>query len=343
MQFEIRELGDGDQIVEPGFYRLPIERHHAQPCDGFSVTSSVLRTMDLHGPSVVFDRNPALNPKAKPIRDTDALRLGRVMALLIEVGPAEAARQLKITPPTRHLTMREMIALASEGKEPAFKKPNRPSFRDVQRYVRGDAPPSIMSAVKYWLDLEAFEGDVVKADDWDTIVAMAAVLADDPVATAALGGIPEITMAWRDERTGIWCLSRPDQLSFSGLLSDYKRVSPAGMKFGPTLVDMKVDRFAYDMQMGFADEGFEWLVGARADEVGLVFQSDERPHDVILRAMSEEDLEIGRFRNRMALDQIAECRASGRWPGPGEHVAAYNRRKEDREMYLERMQEAGWH
>ena len=44
---EIRTLADDEQITEPGFYAISLDRHHSQPCDGPSVTSGVLRKMEL--------------------------------------------------------------------------------------------------------------------------------------------------------------------------------------------------------------------------------------------------------------------------------------------------------
>ena len=47
MTFEIRTLADGELIAEPGFYNISLDRHHAQPCNGPSVTSGILRKMGI--------------------------------------------------------------------------------------------------------------------------------------------------------------------------------------------------------------------------------------------------------------------------------------------------------
>ena len=50
---EIRTLAPGEKITEPGFYRIDLDVHHSQCCDGFSVTSGVLRNIHLKTPGEV--------------------------------------------------------------------------------------------------------------------------------------------------------------------------------------------------------------------------------------------------------------------------------------------------
>lgn len=300
---EIKTLGQDERISEPGFWRLPIERHHDQPCDGVSVTSGILRTMELATPADVWAFHK-LNPDRYERPETDALRLGRIMAAMIEGGVAEVKKHF--------------LLLSGET-------PKRPSAAQINAYIKGSASESSRYAVEFWAGVEESGKQIIKPAEWQTILQMAKVLADDPAAAAALGGEPEITMAVFDEETRLWVLSRPDQVQFSGMVSDYKKMSASGHAFGARLVDQRITAHGYDMQMALAADAFEELTQERPDTVGLVCQSDTPPYHVILRDITEEDLRIAGLRNRRALRRFRECLDMGRWPGPGDHVGSYIR------------------
>ncbi|OAN76716.1 hypothetical protein A8B82_15080 [Sulfitobacter sp. EhC04] len=338
---EIRTLEPDELITEPGFYNIPMERHHNQPCDGYSVTSSVLRTVELNSPADLWLRHPD-NPDREVEDDKTAFRLGRVMAAYIERGPEGMEEFVRILPSApASMSVPEMMKLAKSGSVRPKAPPQRPTFDQIVRYVEGNPTPAGARAVEYWYDIDRDPREKVSEKEWEMIAGMGRALAADPAACAALGGIPEITMAWQDDRTGIWCLARPDQISFSGMISDYKKVNTQGRPFNGWLVDGRITQHGYDMQMAFAAMGFEILTRNKPDQVGLVFQCDAKPHHVILREIEEEDLRIGEFRNNRALQTISNCIASGDWPGPGEHVEAYRRNKAQRERLLEEMNFAG--
>ena len=179
--------------------------------------------------------------------------------------------------------------------------------------------------------------DLLTDSEQKMIEDMGKVLVQDPAACAIMGGLPEITMAWQDEQTGLWLLSRPDTVSFDGSVSDYKKMNTQGKPFTPGLVDRRITENGYDMQMAFACEGFEALTEEWPTIVGIVAQLDKAPHHVILREISEDDLRIGQFRNRRAITRFHECLTSGHWPGPGENVGAYHRPDWQREMLTAEM------
>ena len=110
-----------------------------------------------------------------------------------------------------------------------------------------------------------------------------------------------------------------------------------GRAFHGGVCDGRIEQHGYDMQMAFACQGFEQLTGNWPDQVGLIFQWDQPPYHPLLREIEEEDLCIAEFRNNRALRRIKECTDSGHWPGPGEHIQKFNRRKENRERLLEEM------
>lgn len=306
----IRDLPDGEKITEPGFYRISLARHHNQPCDGVSVTSGVLRTMERATPADVWAFH-ALNPDRWERPETTALRLGRAMAAFIEGGSEALAQHFAVLPED---------------------KPRRPTAAQLAAYEAGTAKEAGTRSVEFWREVEEDSRDYLTAAEWDLLVRTGGVLASDPAAAAVMGGEPEISMAWRDPQTGIWILSRPDTVSFDGAMADYKRMATSGQPFSERIVDRRVTDFAYDMQMALAAEAFETLTGEWPASVGIVAQWSEPPHHVILREIAEEDLRIGQWRNRRALLRFAECLESGRWPGPGEHVGIYRRPDWQREQ-----------
>lgn len=334
--FQIRDLGPDDRITEPGFYRMPMARHHGQPCctpdrlkeitagdsprpGEWAVTSSVLRTLEIRTPADHYAFS-LLNPNRWPDDDRPALRMGRAMAALVEGGPEELERHFFVLPAN---------------------KPKRPTADQIARYKAGNPTEAGAKSVEFWQKVEADPRDAITEDQWELLCNMGKVLAADPLASAALGGEPEITMAWYDEATDLWCLARPDQVSMSGMLSDYKKLSTQGRPFHGRLCDHRITDHAYEMQMAFACEAFEEITGNHPDQVGLVFQSDAPPHHVILRAIDEEDLRMADFRNKRARRLMRECMDSGDWWGPGRDVGIYHRPQWQREQLLEEMQTAG--
>lgn len=319
MTFPIRTLEPGEKIVEPGFYNIPLDVHHSQPCDGPSVTSGVLRRMESHGPSKVWATHQ-LNPNRFEDTRTDALRLGSAMAAFVEAGIEGLREHYQVLPDNR---------------------PDRPTRAQFQALKEGRESAKARASIAFWRDVDRDPRDYVTEAEFEHIAAMGLALAADPSAGAVLGGMPEVTMAAFDETTQLWLLSRPDNVHFDGTMSDYKRVSTQGRPFTGYLVDRRIEDHEYTMQMGFACDVFERLTGIWSDQAGLVFQEDTPPYDVILRPVPEEDLRIGQFLNHQAAIRFRECLDANHWPGPGEHIAPFNRNEKARERLLERMQTAG--
>ena len=93
MTFEIRTLAKGEKITENGFYNITLDRHHDQPCTSVSVTSGILRKMDplIGDPAEVWATHK-LNPDPWEKTDTEAMKLGRAMAAMVEGGYEELKR-----------------------------------------------------------------------------------------------------------------------------------------------------------------------------------------------------------------------------------------------------------
>jgi hypothetical protein len=315
----IRTLAPGQPIREPGFYNIPLSVHHGQPCDGVSVTSGILRTMELQTPADVWAFHQ-LNPNRWERKETDALRLGVAMAAFVENGVEGVLRSFRIHPED---------------------KPRRPTPAQIAAYDEGRATEAGTVSVEYWRAVDAEPDDYLTAAELETICTMGRVLAADPAAAAVMGGIPEVTAAWFDEATQLWVLSRPDTISFDGAASDFKKISTQGRPLTHWMLDRKIEQFGYHQQMALAAEAFEVLTGHALTSVGLVFQTDTPPHHVVLREIDPEALAIGTFQNRRARARFRECLDSGIWPGPGDDVGAYQMSEGFRTRMLTEMQMAG--
>lgn len=332
----IRDLADDDWITEPGFYRMSLDRHHDQPCmspatraamdedgiqpplDAVSVTSGVLRRMELQTPADVWAFH-RLNRDRWEQKDRSALRWGRAMAAFIEGGVEEVER---------HFWVRGHDA------------PRRPTAAQEAAYDAGKGTDAGTASVEFWRSMEADPRDELEPAAWQTILEMGAALIQDPAACAVMAGEPEVTMAWQDDQTGIWVLSRPDTVSFDGMMSDYKRINTQGRPFTHWVVDRRITDHGYHMQMALGAEAFQRLTGSAPDAVGIVAQWDARPYHVILREIADEELGIGRWQNARALARFAECYRSGSWPGPGADTASYQMPPAMRDRLVEEMNTA---
>ena len=319
MTHEIRTLGPDEKITEPGFYNISLDRHHSQPCDGPSVTSGVLRKMEMESPADVWAFH-LLNPDRWEKPQTTALRLGRAMAAYVEGGMEAVALQFVVLPAD---------------------KPNKPTAAQITAYDEGRATEAGKRSVEFWRAVEADPRDPLTEAEQKMIEDMGKALSMDPGACAAMGGIPEVTMAWQDERTGLWLLSRPDTVSFDGMMTDYKKINTQGRPFNHRVIDNRITEHGYDQQMALAADVFENLTGDRPEVVAIVGQLDAPPHHVVLREILDEDLRMASFRNRRAITRFAECLASGQWPGPGDDVGYYRRPDWQREMILKQMEIEG--
>ena len=319
MAHEIKTLKPGQLITEPGFYRIPLDVHHSQCCDGPSVTSGVLRKMEKHGPSKVWATH-VLNPDRYEPKRTDALRLGSAMAAFVEGG---------------------LDALNAEYQTIPENAPPRPTKPQLQALKEGRESSKARASIAFWSEVDRDGREVITEKELELLAAMGLALSKAPAAAAVLGGEPEITMAAYDDRTKLWMLARPDNMKFDGTMSDYKKINAGGRPFNQWLCSQRTEDHEYTMQLGFAADVFERLTGIWSDQAGLVFQEDEPPHDVILMPVLEEDLRFGQFLNQRAMTRFRECLDAQHWPGPGEVITPFHRDEKRRERILEEMQIEG--
>lgn len=148
------------------------------------------------------------------------------------------------------------------------------------------------------------------AADYQRVQDMADVLSTHRLAMRLLSeGEPEVSAFAPDEATGVTRRARFDWLG-SRILTDYK--SAASSEPG-TFIKAAVN-FGYAMQAGWYLDIARDL-GHPADAFAFIVQEKEPPYLVTVIELPAELVEIGRSRNRRALERFRDCTESGLWPG----------------------------
>ena len=158
---------------------------------------------------------------------------------------------------------------------------------------------------------------------YDQVTAMADALLAHPIARVLLrpeGGLPEASLFWTDQRTGIMRRARLDWLPrpSSGrlILVDYKTsVSADPARFGQFAAD-----YGYHIQEAWYLDAAEAL--ELGDDPALVFVVQEKtpPYLVSVVQLDAAATRIGRALGRKAIDIYQRCVESGEWPGYADDV-----------------------
>ncbi|KPG19458.1 PD-(D/E)XK nuclease-like domain-containing protein, partial [Mycobacteroides immunogenum] len=151
--------------------------------------------------------------------------------------------------------------------------------------------------------------------------AMAAKVREHPLAAALLAdGTPELSGYWHDPETGVRLRFRPDWLPNPGrgrlIVVDYKTATSAHPgHFARAAAD-----YGYHQQVPWYLDGL--AACDIADDAAFVFivQSKTPPFPVSVIELKPDDIELGRRRNRKAIDLYAACTAHDHWPDYGQGV-----------------------
>jgi hypothetical protein len=281
---------DGKQITEPGFYaNIPMSAYHGgRLCAGPSLSSGSHRAIALRSEAHFYDQWP-LNPNYDPEagKPTESMILGRAAHHLL-LGQPHFRREFVIEP----------------DETPDAKGKMRPWSRQFD------------SAKKWIADKEAEGLTVLTQEKAESIKGMALRLGrEKPIANGALTGWVEITMAWKDRATGVWCLSRPDVIpTDSGDFCDLKTIG-RGIVSYKTLV-AAIGEHGYHMQAALCGEGWMALTGDRIASFSFYFVETKRPHCAHMVQLKPNDLALGERQNKNARARFVKAMNSGVWPGP---------------------------
>lgn len=156
------------------------------------------------------------------------------------------------------------------------------------------------------------------ADDHDRVVAMAAALRADPVASKLFrdGGRAEVTIVWRDPATGVMRRGRIDWW-IRRYVVDYKTTVSAET----AAMERSIANYGYHQQLAGYCDGVK-ILGLVPDPVPLlVAQEKTPPYLVNVLQLDEVSMRIGRQRNARALEVYRDCTAAGVWPGYSDRVS----------------------
>ena len=161
----------------------------------------------------------------------------------------------------------------------------------------------------------------VLTHEYELVRGMADAIGLHPVAGQLFTeGTPELSIFWRDGRSGVDCRARLDWLTTNVLgepvVVDYKTCASAD----PRAIARSVASYGYCVQERWYVEGAK-AVGL-ADDPGFlfVFQEKTPPYLVSVIALDDNARRLGARLSRRARAIYAECVESDCWPGYSDQV-----------------------
>lgn len=164
---------------------------------------------------------------------------------------------------------------------------------------------------KAWKEFEAKETREILSESESTVVInVVAAVQRHPIAKSRLIGAREQAVTWRDEHTGLRCKARID-LQTNERLIDLKTTGRLDHReFAGTSA-----RLRYHAQLAFYGDGLRANGWSGEPEPLIVGVETSRPWDVVVYELPSAAVDAGRREYRRLLELVAECQASGTWPG----------------------------
>ncbi|KQU30316.1 MULTISPECIES: PD-(D/E)XK nuclease-like domain-containing protein [unclassified Rhodococcus (in: high G+C Gram-positive bacteria)] len=159
----------------------------------------------------------------------------------------------------------------------------------------------------------------LRSSDYRAVHAMVAELRKHPLAEALFGnGVAERSLYYPDPETGVTLRARPDFMPHRGagrqLIVDYKTSTTSS----PSKFAKSADDFGYYMQDPWYRDA---VIGLGIDDdPAFIFvnQMKTAPYLVSVVELDRDAVELGRRRNRQAVDLFAHCTSTNTWPGWGD-------------------------
>ncbi|WP_406418317.1 PD-(D/E)XK nuclease-like domain-containing protein [Streptomyces sp. NBC_01614] len=183
----------------------------------------------------------------------------------------------------------------------------------------------------------------LKQHEMDMVDAMAGAIRKHPLAAALLDpayGAPEQSGFWIDGPTGIRRRVRFDWLPSiqSGrlIIPDYKTAADASDR----AMEKEIEKYGYNCQAAWYEEAAQALgLGGDDTEMLLIVQEKKPPYLVNVIGIEFLSREIGRGKNRAAIETFANCMSTGRWHGYADAEPNYlalpgYAENRDKEIYL---------
>lgn len=276
---------DAPLITAPGFYpHISAEDYHRREiCPAPSISSSGLKTILRRSPRHYWHDSP-LNPERPPEKDKAHFNIGKAA--------------------------HDVLLLSERWPEAYFVLPEDFNARATKE--QADYHAARAAAI------EAGK-TVLKFDEAETVMAMAASLRANPLAVAALtNGESEVTLAWQDAETGVWLRVRPDFLPTKRLIVPDLKTAADG---SPAAFRRAIDNYGYHQSAALYCDGIKAVFGELPTNWLHIVMEKEAPHVASLYELPGEDIERGRWLNRKAIRTFAECLNADRWPGYADEPA----------------------
>ena len=169
------------------------------------------------------------------------------------------------------------------------------------------------NAWKEWRDSVGAR-TILREKQWQWIESMRDALYGHPVVGTLLQeGIPQASLFWVDEETGVLCKGRTDFWCnpAHSLVVDLKKTT--------NVAAHKLQRSTHDY--GYARQAAMYLDGLKscgepADFFAFVFIEEEPPHAIAVTLLETEWIDHARRQYRQELLVYRHCVEMGEWPGP---------------------------
>jgi hypothetical protein len=223
---------------------------------------------------------------------------------LIEFSPMKYRHGLENPPPD------DLGKMKGRGTHTAVLEPER--FLLDYAIYEGEEGKKPIRRGKRWdafREMHASKTILTPAEYAHCIRAGKSIRDHEPAAEILSSGRPEQVIQWIDEKTGLHCKARLDWIT-DDLIVDLKGVRSIVLR----MLENEIARMRYYCQLAWYREGCRVVFG-RDFNCALICAEHGAPHETVVADLADDDLFAGWEMVRGWLDRVAECRASGRWPG----------------------------
>lgn len=194
----------------------------------------------------------------------------------------------------------------------ALLEPERFAIEYVEQPDFGDCRLKENKASRDKWRLANFGREPVDAATMARIRGMCAAVTEHPIAGKMLrGGMPEVTLRWRDEETGLECKARADYyVDHLAACIDVKTTEDAR----PEAFARSMANYRYHVQHAFYSNGFARIGRPLKHFIFLVVEK-AAPHLVALYALDADDVAVGWSAARANMDTLVEAFSTDTFPG----------------------------
>jgi len=173
---------------------------------------------------------------------------------------------------------------------------------------------------KAWKQFRADHPDaeIVTDAEMGSVVAAVEAVRAHPVAGNFVRSLDdaELAVRWQDEATGLWCKARIDAVIRPFQYSRRVHLEfKSSYTLDPRLFAAHAARMGYHGGVAFHLDGLRSTGADVAPEPVMVVVESDPPYDVALFDVPDHVLRAGRELYGRLLARVAECQASGSWPG----------------------------